>query len=56
MVTLTTVGYGQVVPITTGGRLFTGVVLAAGLGVVAIPPGILAAALSKARDMEDDDA
>ncbi len=56
MVTLTTVGYGQVVPITTGGRIFTGFVLAAGLGVVAVPPGILASALGKARELEDDDA
>jgi voltage-gated potassium channel len=54
MVTLSTVGYGQVVPITTGGRVFTGLVLAAGLGVVAVPPGIVASALGKARELDDD--
>jgi voltage-gated potassium channel len=49
LTTLTTVGYGDVVPITGGGRLFTGVVLLVGLGVVAVPAGILASALSEAR-------
>jgi voltage-gated potassium channel len=53
MVTLTTVGYGEVVPITVGGRIFTGLVLAAGLGIVAVPPGIVASALGKARELED---
>ena len=51
--TLTTVGYGDVYPITVGGRIFTAVVLIIGLGVVAVPAGLLASALSKARDMED---
>lgn len=52
IVTLTTVGYGDAIPITTGGRIFTGFVLIAGLGIVAIPTGLLAAALSKAREHE----
>ena len=37
VVTLTTVGYGDVYPITLGGRIFAVVVLIAGLGMVAIP-------------------
>ncbi len=49
LVTLTTVGYGDVYPITLGGRLFTGVILFMGLGVVAVPAGIMASALSEAR-------
>ncbi|MBK8036466.1 MAG: ion transporter [Verrucomicrobiaceae bacterium] len=52
MVTLTTVGYGDVYPITLGGRLFTSVVLLLGLGFVAVPTGLLAGALSKAREQE----
>ncbi len=52
IVTLTTVGYGDAIPITVGGRIFTGFVLIAGLGIVAVPTGLLAAALSKARDHE----
>jgi len=51
--TLTTVGYGDVYPITTGGRIFTFVVLLIGLGVVSVPAGLVASALSKAREMDD---
>jgi len=47
--TLTTVGYGDVYPITLGGRIFTFVILMIGLGIVAVPAGLLASALSKAR-------
>ena len=45
--TLTTVGYGDVYPVTTGGKLFTFVILMCGLGIVAVPSGIVAAALSQ---------
>jgi voltage-gated potassium channel len=47
--TLTTVGYGDVYPITIGGRIFTFFILMIGLGIVAVPAGLLASALSKAR-------
>ena len=46
--TLTTVGYGDVYPITVGGRIFTFLVLMLGLGVVAVPAGLMASALSQA--------
>ncbi len=49
VVTLTTVGYGDAYPVTVGGRIFTGFVLITGLGIVAVPAGIFASALSKAR-------
>lgn len=51
--TLTTVGYGDVYPITTGGRVFTFFVLAVGLGIVAVPAGLVASALSQARELEE---
>ncbi len=47
--TLTTVGYGDVFPITAGGRIFTFFVLMVGLGIVAVPAGLVASALSQAR-------
>ncbi len=47
--TLTTVGYGDVYPVTAGGKLFTSVILMCGLGVVAMPAGLVAAALSQVR-------
>ena len=50
--TLTTVGYGDVYPVTTGGKVFTFVVLIVGLGIVSVPAGLVASALSKAREME----
>jgi voltage-gated potassium channel len=45
LATLTTVGYGDIVPITVGGRLFTGLVLMVGFGVIAVPAGLITAAL-----------
>ena len=48
--TLTTVGYGDTYPVTLGGRIFTFFVLVIGLGIVAIPTGVFASALSKARE------
>lgn len=52
IVTLTTVGYGDVYPITIGGRVFTFFVLMIGLGTIAVPAGLLASALSQARREE----
>lgn len=56
VVTLTTVGYGDAFPVTLGGRMFTFVVLMAGLGVVAVPTGLLASALAQVREDERRDA
>ncbi|MDY6941551.1 MAG: ion transporter [Pseudomonadota bacterium] len=44
--TLTTVGYGDVTPITAGGRVFGATVTIVGIGMVALPAGILASAFS----------
>jgi voltage-gated potassium channel len=51
--TLTTVGYGDVYPITAGGRIFTFFVLLIGLGIVSVPAGLVSSALSKAREFEN---
>jgi voltage-gated potassium channel len=53
IVTLTTVGYGDVYPITLGGRIFTFFVLIIGIGVIAVPAGLVGTALSKARSLEN---
>ena len=45
--TLTTVGYGDMYPITAGGKLFSTVVVFIGMGIVAIPTGLLASAFSQ---------
>ena len=51
--TLTTVGYGDVYPITAGGKLFTFLILMCGIGIVTVPAGLVAAALSKVRQDEN---
>jgi len=40
--TLTTVGYGDVTPITAGGKIFGALITVVGVGMVALPTGILA--------------
>lgn len=52
--TLTTVGYGDVYPVTLGGRIFTFFILIIGLGIVAIPAGIIASSLSQTRKSKYD--
>lgn len=44
--TLTTVGYGDVYPVTSIGRLFASVISLVGIGIIAIPTGIIAAGFS----------
>ncbi len=53
---LTTVGYGDVVPITVGGKIFTFVMLMLGLSIVAVPAGLISSALSRARALLGDGA
>jgi len=45
VVTLTTVGYGDVYPVTTLGRIFASVIALLGVGFFALPAGILASGL-----------
>lgn len=52
--TLTTVGYGDVYPVTVGGRIFTFLILLIGLGFISVPAGLVASALAKARQMDDE--
>lgn len=56
IVTLTTVGYGDVYPITAAGRVFTFFVLILGLGIISVPSGLLASALIKRRENDERDA
>lgn len=55
VITLTTVGYGDIYPVTIGGRFFTVAVLMVGIGIVAVPAAIVTSALSEARILEGDD-
>jgi len=51
--TLTTVGYGDVYPITVGGKIFTFFILMIGLGIVSVPAGMISSALTEARELEE---
>ncbi|WP_127520514.1 ion transporter [Mesorhizobium sp. Z1-4] len=55
-ITLTTVGYGDVYPVTMLGRLFTVLILLVALGIVAVPTGLIASALTALRQEEREAA
>ena len=57
LTTLTTVGYGDVYPVTPLGRVFAGLMAVAGIGLIAMPAGILAAAFTEiGQQGKDTDA
>jgi voltage-gated potassium channel len=56
LATLTTVGYGDVYPITLGGRLFTFFILMVGLGVFAVPTGLITMAMVNTRKADLGDS
>jgi voltage-gated potassium channel len=47
IVTMTTVGYGDAYPVTALGKVFAGFVMLTGVGVIAVPTGLIGAALSE---------
>ena len=55
--TLTTVGYGDIYPITVLGRVFGAVIAILGIGMVAIPTGIISSGfmehLQSKKEQED---
>lgn len=52
VVTFTTIGYGDIYPITPIGRFITGLLSLVGLSVVAIPTGLISAALINTKTNE----
>ena len=52
--TLTTISYGDVLPITPIGKILTMIITIASIGIVAIPTGILAAGFSEAMNQNKE--
>jgi voltage-gated potassium channel len=44
---LTTVGYGDIVPVTLAGKVLTSGLLVLGVAIIAVPGGLLASALTR---------
>jgi len=55
VVTLTTVGYGDMFPITAGGKIFTSFIAIISIGIIAVPTGLLASALTKTIEEDEQD-
>lgn len=53
IVTLTTVGYGDVVPITPLGKVVAGIIAVMGLGMLALPVGIIATSFAEVIHRRD---
>jgi len=51
--TMTTVGYGDIVPQTVGGKIFTSFISFIGIGVVSIPTALLASSLTSLIQVDD---
>jgi voltage-gated potassium channel len=49
VVTLTTVGYGDIAPVTTLGKTLAAFIMVLGYGIIAVPTGIVTAELTRAR-------
>lgn len=53
--TLTTVGYGDVYPITVAGKILSIIIAILGIGMVAVPTGIITAGFSEVIDKQKSD-
>ena len=54
--TLTTVGYGDIYPITVTGRILGAIIAITGIGMVAVPTSILSAGFVEHLSKQDSDA
>jgi voltage-gated potassium channel len=52
IVTMTTVGFGDIAPVTTGGRILASGLMLLGYGIIAIPTGIVTSEIVRARDRQ----
>ena len=50
IVTLSTVGYGDIAPVTVVGQILAGIVMLLGFGIIAVPTGIVSLELSRPQN------
>ena len=48
VVTLTTVGYGDITPLTTAGKIMASAIMLLGYGIIAVPTSIMTAEIGRA--------
>lgn len=53
VITLTTIGYGDAYPISVGGKIAAALLAVAGVGLIALPAGIMANAMQEAMRREE---
>ncbi|SEB40039.1 voltage-gated potassium channel [Tenacibaculum sp. MAR_2009_124] len=51
IVTLTTVGYGDIAPHTAFGQLIASIIMILGYGIIAVPTGIISSEMTKTQDL-----
>ncbi|MCB9031323.1 MAG: ion transporter [Chitinophagales bacterium] len=49
IITITTVGYGDIVPVTALGKFFASLIMIIGYAIIAVPTGIITAEITKAQ-------
>lgn len=54
IVTLTTVGYGDIAPVTTLGQIIASFIMIMGYGIIAVPTGIVTAEFSNLRNRRNE--
>ena len=53
--TFTTIGYGDIIPITALGKILSGIIALLGIGLVAIPTGIISAGFMEHMNSNEDE-
>lgn len=56
IVTVTTVGFGDITPDTTQGQFLAALLMVVGYGIIAVPTGIVSAEMAAHRSMEEGEA
>lgn len=56
IVTITTVGYGDIAPITVAGKMLASIIMLTGFSIIAVPTGIVTAEIGRSMKKDDSDS